>query len=151
VEVLPDGPRLLSLAEIIPGRLVIALGDCVRITGWTECPWGLPALTRTSRRRTALHAYTSADVSEMASQVGAGVDNLSLVALISSAKVTEAALLAGVWDAARVELSFWPFDNPSLGRIVLLTGTIARSPRTAGSSRRRCAGSHSGSHSSSWS
>jgi uncharacterized phage protein (TIGR02218 family) len=114
----------LSLKSYLGGS-IIALANCVRITRLDGQVFGFTACDQDLTIEGQLYtAYTSADVSEMAAQVGAGVDNLSLVALISSTKVTEAGLLAGVWDAARVELFFCPFDNPTLGKISLLTGTI---------------------------
>jgi uncharacterized phage protein (TIGR02218 family) len=71
-------------------------------------------------------AYSSADASELAAQVGAGVDNFSIVSLLSSTRIKETELLAGLWDGARCEFSFYAFDNAStVGRLgPLVTGTI---------------------------
>lgn len=71
-------------------------------------------------------AYTSADASELASQVGSGVDNFSVVGLISSTKIKESELLAGLFDGATVEFSFYAFDAAStVGKLgPLLTGTL---------------------------
>lgn len=71
-------------------------------------------------------AWTSADASELAAQVGSGVDNFQVVGLISSVRVKEAELLAGLWDGAKVEFSFYSFDQPvTVGKLgPLITGTL---------------------------
>jgi uncharacterized phage protein (TIGR02218 family) len=71
-------------------------------------------------------AYTSVDATELAAQIGSGVDNLSVVALLSSTVIKETELLAGLWDGAKVELFMFSHDQPvTVGKLgPLLTGTI---------------------------
>jgi len=114
----------VSLKSYLAGSM-ISLANCVKITRLDGQISGFTSLdVDVTIEGLTYSAWTSVDASELASQVGSGVDNLNVVALLSSTKVKETELLAGLWDGAKVELFFWPFDNPSLGRIVLLTGTL---------------------------
>lgn len=79
-------------------------------------------------------AYTSADMSEVATQVGSGVDNLSVIGLISSTKIKESELLAGLFDGARCEIFGYLFDQtPAIARLPsLITGTLGEMTEDGG-------------------
>lgn len=69
-------------------------------------------------------AGSSVDASDISAQEGSGVDNMSLIGLLSSNRILETDLEAGLWDGASVTLFQLPFEQLSLGTIVLLEGFL---------------------------
>lgn len=69
-------------------------------------------------------AFSSADLSDVTQQEGSGVDNLNLIGLLTSNRITEVDIEAGLWDGASVTLFQAPFENLALGTITLLTGYL---------------------------
>lgn len=62
--------------------------------------------------------------SALASSADLAVDNMEVTGLLDSATITEADLLAGLWDGARVEIFEVNWADLSQGRMLLRTGTL---------------------------
>lgn len=62
--------------------------------------------------------------SAMATSADLAVDNMDIQGLLDSATITEADLMAGRWDGARVEVFEVNYTDLSQGRMLLRTGTI---------------------------
>lgn len=66
---------------------------------------------------------------------GLSVDNMEVDALVLSAEFTEAELLAGRWDYARVAIFQVDYTNPSGGSLMLRRGTLGEVSFTAQAER----------------
>lgn len=117
---------LTAQTEYLAGPL-LALCNCIRIV---RLDGGVYTYTSLDQDLTiageVYQAFTSVDVSELASQIGSGVDNTQFIGLLSSDEITETDLLAGLWDGARIEFFFYAFESPAtVGKLgPLVTGTI---------------------------
>jgi uncharacterized phage protein (TIGR02218 family) len=70
-------------------------------------------------------AMDPVSASSVQTSEGDGIDNLSIVGVLSSDLITDTDLLAGVYDGATVELFQVNYqENPLVSRALLLTGTI---------------------------
>jgi len=70
-------------------------------------------------------AAAAVDDSAVRNQTGSGIDNMDVVGLLQSSRITDADLLAGRYDGATVEVFLVNYkQNPVTDRAVLLTGTI---------------------------
>jgi uncharacterized phage protein (TIGR02218 family) len=126
--------RTLSLAmtSYLSGPL-LALATCVKVTRLDGLIFGFTSLDRDIVvDGINYEAETSVNASELRQSVGAGVDNLDVVSLVTSARITEVDLRAGRWDGARVELFFVNFEDTTMGRIVLLSGYFGEISHNAG-------------------
>lgn len=72
----------------------------------------------------AYEATSGFTPSAIAASADLAVDNLEVNGLLTSASITEADLLAGVWDGAAVEIFELNWADLSQGRMLLRTGTI---------------------------
>jgi uncharacterized phage protein (TIGR02218 family) len=118
--------RSLSLAmtSYLSGPL-LALCTCLKVTRIDTLVFGFTSLDQDiTISGVTYEAGTSVDASELRQSVGAGVDNLDIVSLITSSRITEVDIRAGLWDGARVELFFVNFEDTSMGTIPLLTGYL---------------------------
>lgn len=115
----------LSLSNYLNGSL-LALTNCVKVVRLDGQQFGFCSLDQDIEfDGLAYEAGTSADISELRTEVGQGVDNADLVSLISSDRITEADLLGGIWDGARIEMFMLPFEDTSMGRIgPLISGVL---------------------------
>lgn len=73
---------------------------------------------------TTYEAASGFTPSAIAASSDLAVDNLEVNGLLTSASITEADLLAGVWDGAQVEIFEVNWANLSQGRMLLRTGTL---------------------------
>lgn len=64
------------------------------------------------------------DATALRGQLGSGVDNMELMGLLNSHKITDTDLLAGLYDGSTVELYLINYLVPSQGVVTLLTGTL---------------------------
>lgn len=80
---------------------------------------------------TTYEAASGFTPSAIAASSDLAVDNLEVNGLLTSASITEADLLAGVWDGAQVEIFELNWADLSQGRMLLRTGTLGNV--TAGS------------------
>jgi uncharacterized phage protein (TIGR02218 family) len=62
--------------------------------------------------------------SNLRSTVGAGVDNMDLMGLLNSNRITDVDVLAGLYDGATVELFLCNYKDISQGTIALPQGTL---------------------------
>ena len=69
-------------------------------------------------------ALTSVDASEIRQSAGGGVDNLQLVGLLRSDRITDTDIRAGLYDGAEIALFIVNWADLTMGRLLLLTGTI---------------------------
>lgn len=70
------------------------------------------------------HAASGVQPSAVASTAGLEVDNLDVAGLLDSSLLTEADLLAGRWDGARIEVFLVNWKAPADGKLVLRTGFL---------------------------
>lgn len=114
----------VALKSYLAGSL-IAIANCVRIDRLDGETYGFTSLDQDiTFEGITYSANSSVDASEFRSEQGTGVDNLDIQSLITSDVITDDDLMAGLWDGAKVELFFLPFENTSLGKITLITGTL---------------------------
>lgn len=73
---------------------------------------------------TTYEAASGFTPSAIAASSDLAVDNLEVNGLLTSASITEADLLAGVWDGAHVEVFEVNWADLSQGRMLLRTGTL---------------------------
>lgn len=123
----------LALTSYLAGSL-IAITNCVKITRLDGEQFGFTALDQDiTFDGVTYEAMTSVDMSELRTEAGSGVDNADLIGLITSDRITETDILAGLWDGARIEMFFLPFENTDLGRIgPLVSGTLGELRLQAG-------------------
>lgn len=69
-------------------------------------------------------ADTGLSASAAQARAGASVDNLEVVGFLDAAAITEADLLAGLWDGAEVVLSIVNWADVSQGALLVQTGNI---------------------------
>lgn len=69
-------------------------------------------------------ADTGFAASAAQARVGASVDNLDVGGMIDASVITEADLLAGVWDGAAVEVFIVNWADLTQGRVIVQTGHI---------------------------
>jgi phage conserved hypothetical protein BR0599 len=67
---------------------------------------------------------SAVNASSIRSSQTSGIDNLEIVGMLQSARITDADLLAGLYDSADVEVSVVNWADLSMGRLILLTGSI---------------------------
>lgn len=72
------------------------------------------------------------DATAVRQEAGAGVDNLDVVGLIRSDRITEADLLAGLFDGATIRLFAVDWRNPELAPLKLLKGQFGNITVQAG-------------------
>lgn len=75
--------------------------------------WGSDYLPSTGFRHSAI-----------ATTQGANVDNLEVDSVLSDETITDAELLAGVWDFAKVEIFLVNWQDTSMDRVLLRAGTL---------------------------
>lgn len=80
-------------------------------------------------------ALTSVDATEVRQSAGGGVDNLTIVGLLVSDRITDIDLRAGLYDGASVELFQVNWADLSMGRLLVLTGTIGEISHRTGEYR----------------
>ena len=69
-------------------------------------------------------ALTSVDATEVRQSTGAGVDNLQVIGLLRSDRITDTDIRAGLYDGASVEVFQVNWADLSMGRLIEVTGTI---------------------------
>lgn len=69
-------------------------------------------------------AASALDASAVTQQVGTGVDNLDIMGLLQSDKITSGDLRAGVYDGAKIVGSIVNWSSVGDGAAVLISGTI---------------------------
>lgn len=69
-------------------------------------------------------AMSSLDATEVRQSAGGGVDNLQIRGLLVSDRITDTDIRAGLYDGASVELFCINWADTSMGRLLVLTGTI---------------------------
>jgi uncharacterized phage protein (TIGR02218 family) len=113
-----------ALATHIAGE-VLTLALCVKVTrkdgavmGFTSCDVNL------SVGGVSYEAASSISASALRQEAGAGVDNLELLGLLSSDRITEADLLAGRYDGAAAELFLVNHKDVAAGQVTLVRGTL---------------------------
>lgn len=101
----------------------------------------LAILVRLTRTDGTIYGFTSTDkditiegttfekssaitASNLRSTVGAGVDNMDLMGLLNSNRITDADILAGLYDGATVELFLCNYKDTSQGVLTLPQGTL---------------------------
>jgi uncharacterized phage protein (TIGR02218 family) len=62
--------------------------------------------------------------SALRSTVGTGVDNLDFSGLLNSNKITDADVLAGIWDNADIDMMLCDYTNPAGGTMDVLAGKM---------------------------
>lgn len=77
-------------------------------------------------------AFSSVDATEVRQSAGGGVDNLTVVGLLKSDKITDVDLRAGLYDGAEVSLFQVNWADLSMGRLLVLTGTIGEISHQSG-------------------
>ena len=114
---------------------------------------------RIQRNDGALYGYTSHDQpleyfglifqphsgfmpSAIDTKTGLSVDNMEVDALVLSAEFTEAELLAGRWDYARVEIFQVDYTNLAAGSLMLRRGTLGEVSFSAQDSRVSTSGTY---------
>ncbi len=104
---------------------VLTLCDCVKLTRRDGTVMGFTTLDQDvvlgSVTYEALNAMTGSSVQQKA---GTGVDNLEIIGIISSDRITEADIRAGVYDGASVELLRINWADTSQGAMTMLKGII---------------------------
>lgn len=114
----------ISLQSYLAGPM-LALCNCILIRRLDGKQYGFTSLDQdVTVNGIVYEAFSSADLSDVSQQEGAGVDNLSLLGLLTSTRIVEADLEAGLWDGAAITLFTLPFEQLSLGTITLLTGYL---------------------------
>ena len=90
------------------------------VQGFTSCStdivWGPEGIT--------YKAASGVIPSNVQAGVGKGVDNMQVIGLINSTDISEANLINGVYDDARVEVFLWNYADTSQDRIMLVKGFI---------------------------
>lgn len=69
-------------------------------------------------------AFSSVAASAVRASEGAGVDNLDIVGLITSTKIKDTDILAGLYDGASVEIGQVNYSDLTQGTVIHLTGTL---------------------------
>lgn len=119
-------PRTLSVAmsSYLSGAM-LALCNCVKITRLDGQVFGFTSLDADLVfDGVTYEAQTSVDASELSGQEGSGVDNLDIIGLLTSNRITDTDIRAGLWDGAKVELFLVNFEDTTMGRIPLLVGNL---------------------------
>lgn len=119
------------MRNITPALLSHLQGECLT----------LAYCVKLTRRDGVIYAYTShdedltissvvyeangsVDASEVASKIGTGVDNLDIIGLLDSERITHVDIVSGLFDDATVEMFAVNWTEVSQGTIGLLKGKI---------------------------
>jgi uncharacterized phage protein (TIGR02218 family) len=119
-------PRNLSsdLLTLLDGP-VIPLANYCRITRLDSTVLGFTSFDRDlTFGGVTYEAFSSVSASAVRQSEGTGVDNMDIVGLITSSKIRDTDILAGLYDGAAVELGQVNYLAPETGRIIHLTGTL---------------------------
>lgn len=119
-------PRTLTTAMSahIAGAM-LSLCTCIKITRLDGQVFGFTSLDADLLfDGVTYEAQTSVDASELSGQEGSGVDNLDIMGLLQSNRITDTDIRAGRWDGAAIDLFLVNFEDTTMGRIPLLTGYL---------------------------
>lgn len=119
-------PRNLSaeLQMLVAGP-VLTLANYCKITRLDGAILGFTSFDRDlTLDGVTFEAFSSVSASAVRQSEGTGVDNLDIVGLVTSTKIRDTDILAGLYDGAAVELGQVNYLAPQDGVIVHLTGTL---------------------------
>ena len=71
-------------------------------------------------------ASTGISASEFASRAALNVDSMEIIGALDSVAITEADVLAGLWDKANVEFFIVNYKDLSMGRLIISGGTTGQ-------------------------
>ena len=101
------------------------LATCWRITRNDGTQWGYTAHDQLlTIAALAYQPQSGFQPSAVDTKEGLSVDNMEVDALVLSAEFSEAELLAGRWDYARVEIFQVNYTQPNAGTLLLRRGTL---------------------------
>jgi len=105
---------------------VLNLATCVKLTRTDGTVLGLTSTNQSlTFAGTVYEPLDSMTASEMRQTTASGIDNLEVVGVLQSSRITDADLLVGRYDGAAIELFVVNVnDNPLVHRVLLLTGTF---------------------------
>lgn len=107
------------------GGTLLPLATCCRVERLDGTILGFTSFDRDLTVDGVLYeADTTVDASSVRQSEGGGVDNLDIVGLINSARVTETDLLAGLYDGASVELFIVNWADVRERTQALISGTL---------------------------
>jgi len=118
--------RLLSAdLQTHLGGVVLSLCLLVKVTRQDGDVLGFTGHDQNLTLDGVTYESTSAvNASSVRSTQTSGIDNLEIIGLLQSARITDTDLLAGLYDAADVEVSVANWADLSAGTLILLTGSI---------------------------
>jgi uncharacterized phage protein (TIGR02218 family) len=119
-------PRSLSndLLTLLDGS-IIPLANYTRITRLDGVVLGFTSYDRDlTFGGVTYEAYSSVSASAVRQSEGTGVDNLDIIGLLTSSRIRDTDILAGLYDGAAVELGQVNYLSPEGNAVIHLTGTL---------------------------
>lgn len=105
----------------------LTLATCTRVERLDGTIFGFTGHDKTlSIDSVDYEAGASVDASALRNQIGTGTDNLDILGLLDSNAITETDLKAGLYDGALIEVFLVNWADLTMGRLLLLKGTIGQ-------------------------
>lgn len=109
------------------GTTVPTLAYCVKVTRRDGDVKGFTSTNKSfTFEEVDYEAGAAAQASAVRATEGTGVDNLDVAGIISSESITELDLRAGKYNNARVSLFVVNYEDLTMGKLVLLSGSIGQ-------------------------
>jgi len=121
----PAGRNIPSALNTTLQGEVMSLAMCIKVVRGDGTIFGFTThdqdITLSGQVYEAMSATQSTNIRQ---EVGGSPDNLDVTGLLSSDKITETDLRAGLYDNAAITIYLCDWSNPSNGSVILLRGNI---------------------------
>jgi uncharacterized phage protein (TIGR02218 family) len=113
---------------------VLTLATCIKLTRGDSVVMGFTSFDQDLVfQGLTYHAMDPISASSVNQSDGQAIDNMTVVGLLNSGRITDTDLLAGLYDGAAIELFQVNYrESPLVNRVVLITGTLGELTLSAG-------------------